>query len=544
MDGSAPPPAAQGAPPQPPAQQQSGNTDPNQYSNGHPYPAHPGAPPPHMMNQGGPPGYYQGQYPPQGPPGQPMHQGYPPRPPHPQQAPYHYPHQAPPPGAAAPPPAAQPATSSAPPTESTPATPATEPASPAPNQAAPPVQSPTPTTPSTPQPAQTPPAAAPSPAQPAPSQPAAPPAQGAPPQPGHLTHPPPGGYSNQPRYTPESLASLQKALAQMQQQGMHNDPRYHQVVSAIRQAEHQLRGQHATFTQSQLGQLRAQIMAYKQLSRMKHIEPHLLAAVRGSGPVRPGAPPQGPPTAGTRPAPPRNTAPSPAPTPPVTKADIPTPSSTPGPAGETSSQASQETPSTTPTPATPIPSVNGDVKMEEQPKDDVKQENTEETKKDEQKEPETPKAVGWSESEQNEPKPTDLAELLRDKRPGYGQQKITPFQKPKGIDPSVILAENEKRISARIEQRIHEIESLPATLPEDLRVRAQIELRSLRLLGFQRQLRQDVVGAMKRDTTLETALNTKAYRRPKRQGLKDARITEKIEKQQKTEGTFDILYSF
>ena len=107
---------------------------------------------------------------------------------------------------------------------------------------------------------------------------------------------------------------------------------------------------------------------------------------------------------------------------------------------------------------------------------------------------------------------------------------------------SVILSENEKRISARIEQRIYEIENLPATLPEDLRIRAQIELRSLRLLGFQRQLRQDVVSAMKKDTTLETALNTKAYRRPKRQTLKEARITEKIDKQHKTEGIF-FLYS-
>ena len=35
--------------------------------------------------------------------------------------------------------------------------------------------------------------------------------------------------------------------------------------------------------------------------------------------------------------------------------------------------------------------------------------------------------------------------------------------------------------------------------------------------GFQKQLRQEVVGAMRRDTTLETALNAKAYKRVKRQ---------------------------
>ena len=40
---------------------------------------------------------------------------------------------------------------------------------------------------------------------------------------------------------------------------------------------------------------------------------------------------------------------------------------------------------------------------------------------------------------------------------------------------------------------------------------------------------------MRRDTTLETALNSKAYKRSKRQTLREARITEKLEKQQKME---------
>lgn len=38
-----------------------------------------------------------------------------------------------------------------------------------------------------------------------------------------------------------------------------------------------------------------------------------------------------------------------------------------------------------------------------------------------------------------------------------------------------------------------------------------------------------------KDTTLETAINIKAYKRTKRQGLREARITEKLEKQQKME---------
>lgn len=40
---------------------------------------------------------------------------------------------------------------------------------------------------------------------------------------------------------------------------------------------------------------------------------------------------------------------------------------------------------------------------------------------------------------------------------------------------------------------------------------------------------------MRKDTTLETALNTKAYKRSKRQSLREARVTEKLEKQQKLE---------
>ena len=40
---------------------------------------------------------------------------------------------------------------------------------------------------------------------------------------------------------------------------------------------------------------------------------------------------------------------------------------------------------------------------------------------------------------------------------------------------------------------------------------------------------------MRRDTTLETGLNPKLYKRTKKIGLREARITEKLEKQQKIE---------
>lgn len=62
-----------------------------------------------------------------------------------------------------------------------------------------------------------------------------------------------------------------------------------------------------------------------------------------------------------------------------------------------------------------------------------------------------------------------------------------------------------------------------------------IELRALRLLDFQKQLRNEVLYCSRRSTTLETALNLRAYKRAKKQSVREARITEKLEKQQKVE---------
>ena len=62
-----------------------------------------------------------------------------------------------------------------------------------------------------------------------------------------------------------------------------------------------------------------------------------------------------------------------------------------------------------------------------------------------------------------------------------------------------------------------------------------IELRALRLITLQKQLRSEILACSRRSTTLETALNLRAYKRPKRQSVREARITEKLEKQQKLE---------
>jgi len=112
---------------------------------------------------------------------------------------------------------------------------------------------------------------------------------------------------------------------------------------------------------------------------------------------------------------------------------------------------------------------------------------------------------------------------------------VTPIAKPAGIDPVTILQERENRLAGRIAHRIDELTNVPVNMAEDVKTKAEIELRALRLLNFQRSLRAEIVAYTRRDTTLETAINVKAYKRVKRQGLREARATERLEKQQRVE---------
>lgn len=52
------------------------------------------------------------------------------------------------------------------------------------------------------------------------------------------------------------------------------------------------------------------------------------------------------------------------------------------------------------------------------------------------------------------------------------------------------------RIASRISSRIKELAGIPATLSEDMKTKATIELRALRLLNFQRQVRKTHMDAL------------------------------------------------
>lgn len=66
-------------------------------------------------------------------------------------------------------------------------------------------------------------------------------------------------------------------------------------------------------------------------------------------------------------------------------------------------------------------------------------------------------------------------------------------------------------------------------------MKATIKLRGLRLINLQAAVRHEVLHALKVGSTVEHGLNAHAYRRVKKHTLREARVTEKLEKQQKLE---------
>ncbi|KAI8997113.1 SNF2 family N-terminal domain-containing protein [Pilobolus umbonatus] len=128
------------------------------------------------------------------------------------------------------------------------------------------------------------------------------------------------------------------------------------------------------------------------------------------------------------------------------------------------------------------------------------------------------------------------------------QRLLIPSIIPRGIDPYSIISEREKRIIGRIQYRIQELEQLPSNLSDSIhsledidhnkssvKLKAIIELKALKLLEKQRQLREEIMTGMIRSTTLSASVDRLAYRRMKKQSLREARMTEKIERQQRTD---------
>ncbi|KAH7926188.1 hypothetical protein BV22DRAFT_1033109 [Leucogyrophana mollusca] len=147
------------------------------------------------------------------------------------------------------------------------------------------------------------------------------------------------------------------------------------------------------------------------------------------------------------------------------------------------------------------------------------------------------------------------------------QRLLIPSITPPGLDVHQIINERDRFIEARVQQRIRELEAMPATMgdggfesvlddmlghqkeedtpraEEDSRalshpspnahgkLRAVIELKSLRVLDKQRALRALVAERLIQGTLLP--LNRADFRRTRKPTLRDARMTEQMERKQR-----------
>lgn len=163
---------------------------------------------------------------------------------------------------------------------------------------------------------------------------------------------------------------------------------------------------------------------------------------------------------------------------------------------------------------------------------------------------------------QNEDSSIPRAHVFKTVKSPYGENMIRPSIKyfdhsqrknrwfipgvfPTGIDFDHLRYEREVVVSNRMRQRYAELKELPSDLAhwdssketleadDSLKRKAIIEMKSLALYAKQRALRDKVGRQMMHYDNLAMTTNRSNYRRMKKQSVREARITEKLEKQQR-----------
>jgi ATP-dependent helicase STH1/SNF2 len=123
---------------------------------------------------------------------------------------------------------------------------------------------------------------------------------------------------------------------------------------------------------------------------------------------------------------------------------------------------------------------------------------------------------------------------------------MIPSITPVGIDVDKLRDERERVIANRMNARYQELKSLPGNIahwdtrksdsltPEDtLKRKALIEMKMIEQYQRQRVMREKIGRQMIQYDNLAMTANRSQYRRMKKQSLREARITEKLEKQQR-----------
>ena len=125
------------------------------------------------------------------------------------------------------------------------------------------------------------------------------------------------------------------------------------------------------------------------------------------------------------------------------------------------------------------------------------------------------------------------------------RQRI-PSLLPLGIDIEQVKEERERIIYNRVQSRKAELAALPVNIAswdssrtahaadeDKLKIKALIEFKKLSLLQKQRDLRREIQQELYNYDNLAMTANRAVHRRLKKQSLREAKITEKLEKQQR-----------
>ena len=124
--------------------------------------------------------------------------------------------------------------------------------------------------------------------------------------------------------------------------------------------------------------------------------------------------------------------------------------------------------------------------------------------------------------------------MQRDKRP------LIPAIFPEGVNVIDYKMAKENALRTRIKLRIQELEQLPSNIqsankdaPEKVKMRALIELKSLKLMDKQRELRRKMFKSYVDLNTINIDMDRAQYRRVKKQSLREVKMTENLERQQR-----------
>ncbi|KAI9497938.1 SNF2 family N-terminal domain-containing protein [Zychaea mexicana] len=133
-------------------------------------------------------------------------------------------------------------------------------------------------------------------------------------------------------------------------------------------------------------------------------------------------------------------------------------------------------------------------------------------------------------------------------------RQLIPSITPCGMDSYEFAEGRERLIDTRIKARMNQLGKLSGSMMDKLSgsyspstttttttdatrrrtsLQTLIELKSLRLLSKQKQMRQELVQGISKSSTLAAMMDRSTYRRLKRQSLREARMVEKLERQQR-----------